>query len=335
MLDLRRRQFITLLGGAAAAWPLPARAQQGERVRRIGLLMGTADDREGETRVAALKRGLQELGWTDGRNIQIETRFGGADTSRIRADAAELVALAPDIIVGQTTPVIRALRQATSSIPIIMAAVTDPVGQGFVSSLAHPGGNITGYVTGFSQFEYGLSGEWLGVLKEVAPKVTRAAVIRDPANAPGIGQFDAIQAVAPSLGVEVSPFNVRDAGEIERTITAFSQSSNGGLIVTGSALAVVHRELIIALAARNSLPAVYFERLFVTRGGLISYGPDLLDQFRRAAGYVDRILKGAKPADLPVQAPTRYDLAINLKTARALGLEIPSSVLARADEVIE
>jgi ABC-type uncharacterized transport system substrate-binding protein len=335
MLDLRRRQFITLLGGAAAAWPLPARAQQGERVRRIGLLMGTADDREGETRVAALKRGLQELGWTDGRNIQIETRFGGADTSRIRADAAELVALAPDIIVGQTTPVIRALRQATSSIPIIMAAVTDPVGQGFVSSLAHPGGNITGYVTGFSQFEYGLSGEWLGVLKEVAPKVTRAAVIRDPANAPGIGQFDAIQAVAPSLGVEVSPFNVRDAGEIERTITAFSHSSNGGLIVTGSALAVVHRELIIALAARNSLPAVYFERLFVTRGGLISYGPDLLDQFRRAAGYVDRILKGAKPADLPVQAPTRYDLAINLKTARALGLEIPSSVLARADEVIE
>jgi putative tryptophan/tyrosine transport system substrate-binding protein len=285
--------------------------------------------------VAALKRGLQELGWTDGRNIQIETRFGGADTSRIRADAAELVALAPDIIVGQTTPVIRALRQATSSIPIIMAAVTDPVGQGFVSSLAHPGGNITGYVTGFSQFEYGLSGEWLGVLKEVAPKVTRAAVIRDPANAPGIGQFDAIQAVAPSLGVEVSPFNVRDAGEIERTITAFSHSSNGGLIVTGSALAVVHRELIIALAARNSLPAVYFERLFVTRGGLISYGPDLLDQFRRAAGYVDRILKGAKPADLPVQAPTRYDLAINLKTARALGLEIPSSVLARADEVIE
>jgi putative tryptophan/tyrosine transport system substrate-binding protein len=334
MLDTRRRQFLTLLGGAAV-WPLAARAQQGERVRRIGLLMGTADDREGETRVAALKRGLQELGWTDGRNIQIETRFGGADTSRIRADAAELVALAPDIIVGQTTPVIRALRQATSSIPIIMAAVTDPVGQGFVSSLAHPGGNITGYVTGFSQFEYGLSGEWLGVLKEVAPKVTRAAVIRDPANAPGIGQFDAIQAVAPSLGVEVSPFNVRDAGEIERTITAFSQSSNGGLIVTGSALAVVHRELIIALAARNSLPAVYFERLFVTRGGLISYGPDLLDQFRRAAGYVDRILKGAKPADLPVQAPTRYDLAINLKTARALGLEIPSSVLARADEVIE
>jgi putative tryptophan/tyrosine transport system substrate-binding protein len=335
MLGLRRRQFITLLGGAAAAWPLAARAQQGERVRRIGLLMGTADDREGETRVAALKRGLQELGWTDGRNIQIETRFGGADTSRIRADAAELVALAPDIIVGQTTPVIRALRQATSSIPIIMAAVTDPVGQGFVSSLAHPGGNITGYVTGFSQFEYGLSGEWLGVLKEVAPKVTRAAVIRDPANAPGIGQFDAIQAVAPSLGVEVSPFNVRDAGEIERTITAFSHSSNGGLIVTGSALAVVHRELIIALAARNSLPAVYFERLFVIRGGLISYGPDLLDQFRRAGGYIDRILRGERPADLPVQAPTKYELVINLKTAKALALEVPPTLLARADEVIE
>jgi putative tryptophan/tyrosine transport system substrate-binding protein len=334
MLDTRRRQFLTLLGGAAV-WPLAARAQQGERVRRIGLLMGTADDREGETRVAALKRGLQELGWTDGRNIQIETRFGGADTSRIRADAAELVALAPDIIVGQTTPVIRALRQATSSIPIIMAAVTDPVGQGFVSSLAHPGGNITGYVTGFSQFEYGLSGEWLGVLKEVAPKVTRAAVIRDPANAPGIGQFDAIQAVAPSLGVEVSPFNVRDAGEIERTITAFSHSSNGGLIVTGSALAVVHRELIIALAARNSLPAVYFERLFVIRGGLISYGPDLLDQFRRAGGYIDRILRGERPADLPVQAPTKYELVINLKTAKALALEVPPTLLARADEVIE
>jgi putative tryptophan/tyrosine transport system substrate-binding protein len=328
---IERRKFLATLGGAAAAGPLAARAQQGEHVRRIGLLMGTADDREGQTRVAALKRGLQELGWTDGRNIQIETRFGGADTSRIRADAAELVALAPDVIVGQTTPVIRALRQATSSIPIIMAAVNDPVGQGFVSSLAHPGGNITGYVTGFSQFKYGLSGEWLELLKEIAPKVTRAAVIRDPAIAPGIGQFDAIQAVAPSLGVEVSPFNVRDAGEIERTITAFSHSSNGGLIVTGSALAVVHRELIIALAARNSLPAVYFERLFVTRGGLVSYGPDLSDQFRRAAGYVDRIL----PADLPVQAPTKYELVINLKTAKALGLDVPQTLLARADEVIE
>jgi len=331
---MRRRTFITLLGGAAA-WPLAARAQQGERVRRIGLLMGTADDREGQTRVAALKQGLQELGWTDGRNIQIETRFGGADAARIRAAAAELVALAPDVIVGQTTPVIRALRQATSSIPIIMAAVNDPVDQGFVSSLAHPGGNITGCVTGFSQFQYGLSGEWLELLKEVAPKVTRAAVIRDPAIASGIGQFGAIQAAASSLGVEVSPFNVRDAGEIERTITAFSRSSNGGLIVTGSALAVVHRELIIALAARNNLPAVYFERLFVARGGLVSYGPDLSDQFRRAAGYVDRILKGTKPADLPVQAPTKYELVINLKTAKALGLTIPRTLLARADEVIE
>ena len=332
---MKRREFITLLGGAAAAWPLEVRAQQGERVRRIGLLMGTADDREGQTRVAALKQGLQELGWTDGRNIQIETRFGGADAARIRAAAAELVALAPDVIVGQTTPVIRALRQATSSIPIIMAAVSDPVDQGFVSSLAHPGGNITGYVTGFSQFKYGLSGEWLELLKEVAPKVTRAAVIRDPTIAPGIGQFGAIQAVAPSLGVEVSPFNVRDAGEIERTITAFSHSSNGGLIVTGSALAVVHRELIIALAARNNLPAVYFERLFVARGGLVSYGPDLSDQFRRAAGYVDRILKGSKPADLPVQAPTKYELVVNLKTAKALGLDVPPLLQQRADEVIE
>jgi putative tryptophan/tyrosine transport system substrate-binding protein len=331
---MKRRSFITLLGGAAA-WPLAARAQQGERVRRIGLLMGVADDREGQARVTALKQGLQELGWTDGRNIQIEIRFGGADVARIRAHAAELVALAPDVIVGQTTPVIRALRKATSSIPIIMAAVNDPVDQGFVSSLAHPGGNITGYVTGFSQFKYGLSGEWLELLKEVAPKVTRAAVIRDPAIAPGIGQFDAIRAVAPSLGVEVSPFNVRDAGEIERTITAFTHSSNGGLIVTGSALAVVHRELIIALAARNSLPAVYFDRLFVTSGGLVSYGPDLLDQFRRAAGYVDRILRGEKPADLPVQAPTKFELAINLKAANALGLSVPPTLLARADEVIE
>jgi len=332
---LKRRDFFTLLGGAAAAWPVAARAQQGERVRRIGVLMGVADDREGQARVTALKQGLQNLGWTDGRNIQIETRFGEADIGRIRTDAAELVALAPDVIVGQTTPVIRALRQATSSIPIIMAAVNDPVDQGFVSSLAHPGGNITGYVTGFSQFQYGLSGEWLELLKEVAPKVTRAAVIRDPAIASGIGQFGAIQAAASSLGVEVSPFNVRDAGEIERTITAFSRSSNGGLIVTGSALAVVHRELIIALAARNNLPAVYFERLFVARGGLVSYGPDLSDQFRRAAGYVDRILKGTKPADLPVQAPTKYELVINLKTAKALGLDVPSTLLARADEVIE
>jgi len=333
-LAVRRRDLITLLGGAAA-WPLAARAQQSDRVRRIGLLMGTANDREGQTQVAALKQGLQELGWTDGRNIQIETRFGGADAARIRADAAELVALAPDVIVGQTTPVIRALRQATSSIPIIMAAVSDPVDQGFVSSLAHPGGNITGYVTGFSQFKYGLSGEWLELLKEIAPKVTRAAVIRDPAIAPGIGQFGAIQAVAASVGMEVSPFDVRDAGEIERTITAFSHSSNGGLIVTGSALAVVHRELIIALAARNNLPAVYFERLFVTRGGLVSYGPDLSDQFRRAAGYVDRILRGEKPADLPVQAPTKYELVVNLKTAKALGLDVPPLLQQRADEVIE
>jgi putative ABC transport system substrate-binding protein len=333
-VTIGRRELLAALGGAVA-WPLAARAQQVEPVRRIGLLMGTSDDQEGQARVTALKQGLQELGWTDGRNIQIETRFGGADTARIQAYAAELVALAPDVIVGQTTPVIRALRQATSSIPIIMAAVNDPVDQGFVSSLAHPGGNITGYVTGFSQFQYGLSGEWLELLKEVAPKVTRAAVIRDPAIASGIGQFGAIQAAASSLGVEVSPFNVRDAGEIERTITAFSRSSNGGLIVTGSALAVVHRELIIALAARNNLPAVYFERLFVARGGLVSYGPDLSDQFRRAAGYVDRILKGTKPADLPVQAPTKYELVINLKVAKTLGLEVPPTLLARADEVIE
>jgi putative ABC transport system substrate-binding protein len=329
---MKRREFITLLGGAAAGWPLVARAQQGQRMRRISVLTSiAADDPQGQARNAAFLQELGHLGWQVGRNLQIDYRWGGGDAARYPGYVAELVALAPDVILAAGASVLPPLLQATRALPIVFVLVVDPVGAGFVASLGRPGGNVTG----FSQFEYGLSGKWLELIKEVAPKVTRAAVIRDPAIASGIGQFGAIQAVAPSVGVEVSPFNVRDAGEIERTITAFSRSSNGGLIVTGSALAVVHRELIIALAARNSLPAVYFDRLFVTSGGLVSYGPDLVDQFRRAAGYVDRILKGEKPGDLPVQAPTKFELVINLKTAKALGLEVPPTLLARADEVIE
>jgi putative ABC transport system substrate-binding protein len=329
---MKRREFIMLLGGAAAGCPLVARAQQGQRMRRISVLTSiAADDPQGQARNAAFLQELGHLGWQVGRNLQIDYRWGGGDAARYPGYVAELVALAPDVILAAGASVLPPLLQATRALPIVFVLVVDPVGAGFVASLGRPGGNVTG----FSQFEYGLSGKWLELLKEVAPKVTRAAVIRDPAIASGIGQFGAIQAVAPSLGVEVSPFNVRDAGEIERTITAFSRSSNGGLIVTGGALAVVHRELIIALAARNSLPAVYFDRLFVTSGGLVSYGPDLVDQFRRAAGYVDRILKGEKPADLPVQAPVKYELAINLKTAKTLGLTVPPSLLARADEVIE
>jgi ABC-type uncharacterized transport system substrate-binding protein len=327
-----RREFITLLGGAAAR-PLSARAQQGQRMRRISVLTSiAADDAQGQARNAAFLQELGHLGWQVGRNLQIDYRWGGGDAARYSGYVAELVALAPDVILAAGASVLPPLLQATRALPIVFVLVVDPVGAGFVASLGRPGGNVTG----FSQFEYRLSGKWLELLKEVAPKVIRAAVIRDPAIASGIGQFGAIQAVAPSLGLEVTPFNVRDAGEIERTITAFSRSSNGGgLIVTGSALAVVHRELIIALTVRNSLPAVYFDRLFVTSGGLVSYGPDLVDQFRRAAGYVDRILKGEKPGDLPVQAPTKYELVINLKTAKALGLTVPPTLLARADEVIE
>ena len=333
---MRRRDFISLLGGAAAApamiWPLGARAQQAERMRRIGVLMGlAADDPEAKARIAAFLQGLQQLGWIDGRNMRIDIRWGAGDAGHIRNYAAELVALAPDVILANGSSAVGPLLQASRTVPVVFAVVPDPVGAGFVDSLARPGGNATGFI----QFEYGMSAKWLELLKEIAPRVTRAAVIRDPAISAGIGQFGAIQAVAPSFGVELSPVNVRDAGEIERAVAAFARTSNGGLIVTGSALSVVHRDLIIALAARHQLPAVYFARYFVTAGGLISYGPDLVDQYRRAAGYVDRILKGEKPADLPVQAPTKYELAINLKTAKALGLDVPPMLLARADEVIE
>jgi putative tryptophan/tyrosine transport system substrate-binding protein len=331
MRQMRRRKFITLLGGAAA-WPLAARAQQDVRMRRIGALMNlAADDPESQRRMTAFVQGLQQLGWTDGRNVRIETRWGAADVDRFHSYAAELVALAPDVILASGHPSVVALQQATRSVPIVFLQVVDPVGAGFVASLARPGGNATG----FTVFEYSISGKWLELLKEVAPSVTRAAILRDAAITAGTGQFAAIQAVAPSFGIEVSPIGVRDAGEIERAIGAFARSSNGGLIVTASALAAVHRDLIVTLAARHKMPAVYSFRYFATVGGLISYGPDSMDPYRRAAGYVDRILKGENPADLPVQAPVKYELAVNLKTAKALGLEVPATLLARADEVIE
>jgi putative tryptophan/tyrosine transport system substrate-binding protein len=326
-----RREFITLLGGAAA-WPLAARAQQGERMRRIGVLMpSAADDAEYQARMTAFLQGLAQLGWLDGRNVRIDTRWAVADADRIRKYAAELVALAPDVILAPGSATTGPLLQATRTIPIVFATIPDPVGAGFVESLARPGGNATGFIA----FEYGLSAKWLELLKQIAPGVTRAAILRDSAVASGIGQFGVIQSVAPSVGVEVSPVNVRDAAEIERAVAAFARASNGGLIVTGSALTAVHRALIVTLAARYRLPAVYPGRYWVAGGGLISYGPDRVDQYRLAAGYVDRILKGEKPADLPVQAPTKYELAVNLKTAKALGLDVPTTVLARADEVIE
>jgi putative ABC transport system substrate-binding protein len=329
---VRRREFITLLGGGAAAWPVVARGQQPGRMRRIGVLMNVAaDDPEAEARNASLMQGLQELGWTVGGNLQIDYRWAGGDAERLRRDAAELVGLAPDVVVASGTSTVGPLQRTTRTVPIVFAGVADPVGAGFIDSLARPGGNTTGFIS----FEYGLSGKWLELLKEIAPGVTRVAVLRDSAISGGTGQFGAIQSVAPSLRVEVNPINVRDAGEIERAIAAFARSPNGGLIVTASGLAIVHRELIVALAAGHKLPAVYYYRFFVTDGGLVSYGPDPHDQYRRAAGYVDRILKGEKPADLPVQAPTKYELVINLKTAKALGLDVPTTVLARADEVIE
>jgi putative tryptophan/tyrosine transport system substrate-binding protein len=329
----RRREFITLIGGAAVARPLAARAQQPERVPRIGVLMASAaDDPENQARMAAFLQGLAQLGWTDGRNVRIDTRWATTNADDLRRHAAELVALAPDVLVAATgTATVAPLLQATRAVPIVFVAVVDPVGAGFVASLARPGGNATGFL----MFEYGLSGKWLELLKQVAPGVTRAAVLRDAAIASGIGQFAAVQAVAPSLGVELSPVDARDVPEIERAVAAFASSGNGGLIVTPSPVANRHRDLIATLAARHRLPAVYGSRPYVAAGGLISYGPDLIEQYRRAAGYIDRILKGEKPADLPVQAPIKYELVINLKTAKALGLEIPATVLARADEVIE
>lgn len=327
---MRRREFIAVLGGAAA-WPLATRAQA-DRVRRIGVLMAApADDPEYQARIMALVQGLQQLGWADGSNVRIDTRWA-PDPSDLRRHAAELVELAPDVIVAATgTTTIAPLLQATRRVPMVFALAIDPVGAGFVRSLSRPGGNATG----FTMFEYGMSAKWLELLKEIAPDVSRVAVLRDPAIASGIGQFGALQAAAPSLGVELSPVDVHDEREIERAITAFSRLPNGGLIVTAAPLATRHRGLIIALAARLKLPAVYASRHFITAGGLIYYGPDLIDQYRRTAGYVDRILKGEVPADLPVQAPNKFELAINLKTARALGLTMPPTVLARADEVIE
>ncbi|MGB2598456.1 MAG: ABC transporter substrate-binding protein [Pseudolabrys sp.] len=328
---MRRREFITLIGSAAVV-PLVAGAQPSESMRRVGVLMSTAaDDREGQARIAAFRQGLQKLGWIEGQNVRLDIRWGGGDADLDRRFAAELVALTPDVILATASSTVAALQGATRTVPVVFAHAVDPVAAGFVDSLARPGGNATGFVL----FEYGISAKWLELLKEIAPSVTRAGVLRDPAMAAGTGQFGALQSVAPSFGVELSPVNVREAGEIERVVTAFARSSNGGLIVTASPLATLHRDLIVALAARHKLCAVYNLRLFVTAGGLISYGSDVPDLLRRAAGYVDRILKGEKPADLPVQAPTKFEMVVNIKTARALGITVPPSLLARADEVIE
>ena len=328
---MRRREFITLVGVAAVAWPLATRAQQGERVRRIGVLSGPVeDDKDNRARFAAFQQRLQQLGWTDGHNVRFDYRYAAGNLENYRKYAAELVALAPDVIVAPGTSLPHTL-EATRTIPIVFPIAADPVGAGLIESLSRPGGNATGFLL----FEYDLCAKWLEVLKEIAPGVTRVAVLRDPTAIAGIGQFAVIQLTARSVGVDVSALNVRDAGEIERAVKAFASSSNGGLIVTGSGIATVERNLIIELAARYRLPAVYFERLFVANGGLTSYGADITDGYRRAADYVDRILKGEKPADMPVQAPTKYQLVINLKTARALGLAIPPAVLARADEVID
>jgi putative ABC transport system substrate-binding protein len=328
---MRRREFFAALGGAAA-WPVVGRAQQSGAFRRIGALMNrTANDPEASSFVGAFAQGLAELGWTIGRNVRIEYRWGANDVDLDRRYAAELVALAPDVILAAGTQSVAALQRVTRTLPIVFVTVTDPVGAGLVDNLSQPGGNTTGFML----FEYSLSGKWLELLKQIAPGVTRAAVLRDPTNPAGSPQFAAVQAVAQSIGVEITPLSVRDADGIERAVTAFARLSNGGLVVTGSASASGYTETIIKLAARHKLPTVYPNRFSVLAGGLICYGPDRIDQYRRAAGYVDRILKGEKPADLPVQAPTKYELVINLKTAKALGLDVPHSLLARADEVIE
>ena len=332
MPNIRRRDFVTLLV-SAAAWPLAARAQQGERMRRIGVLMPfTADDAETQTRMGAFLQALALSGWTIGHNVRIDVRWAGFDPERMRQYATELVALAPDVILAHANSAVGALRQATRIVPIVFPIMGDPVATGFIDSMARPGGNITG----FMQFEFTLSGKWLELLKQIAPNVTHAAVLRDPTMGTGTSQFAAIQAVAPSLRMDVKPVNASgEAGEIERAIASFAREPNGGLIATAGAGPTLHRELIVMLATRHKLPAVYFERSFVAVGGLVAYGPDPIDQYRKAAGYVDRILRGEKPADLPVQAPTKYELIINMKTARALGIDVPPQLLARADEVIE
>ena len=331
---MRRREFITLLGSAAAFRPLGVRAQQSERMRRIGVLLAgglDADDLDMQARIGAFEDGLKQLGWINGQNVRIDVRAGAGDVDRIRGYVDELVALAPDVILTTGAAGVAPLLKATRTVPIVFTNVVDPVGAGFVDNLARPGGNATGFVN----FEYGLSAKWVELLKEIAPRVTRMAVIRDPNISAGTGQFGAIQGAASSLGLELIAVNPREASDIERAIAAFARTSNGGLITTGSALATIHRDLIIGLAAKHKLPAVYYRRVFPASGGLISYGPDIIDPSRRAAGYVDRILKGEKPADLPVQAPPKYELVVNLKTAKVLGLTIPPAVLARADDVIE
>jgi putative ABC transport system substrate-binding protein len=328
---MRRRDFIKMIGGGAAAWPLVAGAQQSDRARRIGALIGVADDANSRAMHEAFRQGLQQLGWIDGRNVRFDARFGAGDPVRSRKYAAELVASSPDVILATGSLATQLLLQETRTVPIIFTIVPDPVGSGFVDSLSQPGGNASG----FMQFEYSLSGKWLELLKQLAPNVTRAAILWDPTIPAGIGQFAVIQSVAPSLGLDVRPINVRNTSETERAIAAFASQPNGGLIVTASALTVTHRELINTLAAKHKLPAVAPNRVFVTSGVLISYGVDFIDQHRRAAAYVDRILKGEKPADLPVQAPTKYELVVNLKAAKALGITMPAALLTRADEVIE
>ncbi len=328
---MRRRDFIKATAAVTTTWPLAARAQQNERMRRIGVLMNPEPNEDSQAALAVFVRGLRELGWTDGSNVRIETRWAGGSASAVRKYAAELVALAPDVIFATGTVDMAPLLEATRTVPIVFVQVADPVGAGFIRSLARPGGNVTGFV----QFEYSLSAKWLELLKQIVPGMTQVAVLRDPAVTAGIGQFAVIESLAPSLGIDVTAINVHDAGEIKRDVASFASSGNGGLILTASALAVVHRELIIALTAQYKLPAIYYRRSFVTSGGLISYGYIVADHFQRAAAYVDRILKGEKPADLPAQTPTKYELVINLKTAKALGLSVPQPLLASADEVIE
>jgi len=329
---MRRREFITLIGGTTVTWPIATWAQQRGQVARIGVLMSAAaNDPDGDARITAFRQALQRLGWTEGQSVQIDVRWAGGDAALDRKFAAELVALKPDVILATASQTVAALQAVTQTVPIVFAHAADPVGGGFVNSLARPGGNATGFVL----FEYSLGAKWLEILKELAPGVTRVAVLRDPAMAAGIGQFGAIQSVAPTLGVELTPINLRDSGEVERAISAFASSPNGGLIVTAAPLALVRRDLIITLAARHKLCAIYNLRSYVAAGGLISYGTDIYDLYRRAAGYIDRVLKGEKPSDLPVQAPTKFETVINMKTARALGITMPASLITRADEVIE
>jgi len=328
---MRRREFILLIGGAAATWPLAARAQEPSGVRRIGVLMNISDDPEGKARLAAFRQSLEQLGWIDGRNVRIDTKWADGDVERIRRLATEMVAQSPDVILATGSAAAAPLLQATRTVPIVFVNTPDPVGAGYVKSLARPGGNATGFLL----FEYSIGAKWLDLLKQIAPEVNRVAVLRDATISAGLGQYGAVQSAAASFGVEASAIDLRDVSEIERDIAAFATTPGGGLIVSASPVATRHRDLIVKLAARHKLPAIYYERFFVAEGGLISYGPNIVDQYRRAPGYVDRILRGEKPADLPVQAPTKYELVINLKTAKALGLDVPNTLVGRADQLIE